>query len=73
MNYDNFWGNPQSGFLFFLINPFFTRAPSQLLPHFFKPPRYLHFNFADLADDLSITPEKRKEIQLQKFYTYTIN
>ena len=32
-----------------------------------NPPRYLHFNFADLADDLSITPEKKEKYNYKNF------
>ena len=60
MEYDKFLGEPAGFFLyFFLINPLFPEHPPSFSPIFIRPTRYLHFNFADLATNLSIAPEKR--------------
>ena len=61
MEYDKFFGEPAGGgfFYFLKINPLFPEHPPSFSPIFIRPTRYLHFNFADLAINLSIAPEKR--------------
>ena len=55
-----FWGEPAKRVFIFLINPpLLPEHPPSYSPIFMKPPRYLHFNFADLATNLSIAPRQK--------------